>query len=458
MTQKAKDILLKITVNICRLLLAATFIFSGFVKANDPYGTAYKLIDYLAAWKTQLPEAHAVFAAVILATIELVIGLYLFFGISRRPTARITTVFMGIMTLFTVYIAIYNPVTDCGCFGDAIILTNTETLLKNIVLMSASIVLWRHYELQIRLLSKNTEWLISIFSNIYALALAGHSIIYLPVIDFRPYHIGADIRKGVEIPEEERPQFENKIVYERNGETLELGLDEDDPDSTWTYVETKRVMTKEGGKAIMSDFYVIDPNKEDITQFIMKDEGYNFLLIVPQIENASQGFIGDINEIYDYAVENGYGFYCITGSDTTAQKNWIDHTGAEYRIYNGDERTLKTMVRSNPGLVLLKDGKIIKKRSTYNLPDQEQLTKPLEKLDLGKIDHITTKRKISNIILLFILPLLTLTLLDRIAAGWSFYRNWKRKSKDFQLENIERALGLEKTVKENEQKETTNNN
>lgn len=458
MNQKAKDILLKITVNLCRLVLATTFIFSGFVKANDPYGTAYKLIDYLNAWSVNLTETLALFGAVILSTIELVIGLYLFFGISRRPIARITTVLMGVMTLFTVYITIYNPVSDCGCFGDAIILTNTETLLKNILLMGASIILWKHHELQIRFLSKNTEWLISIFSNIYALSLAGYSIAYLPSIDFRPYHIGADVRKGIEIPEDQRPQFENKIVYERNGETLELGLDEDDPDSTWTYVETKRVMIKEGGKALMSDFYVIDQNKEDITRSIVEDEGYNFLLIIPQIENASQGFIGDINEIYDYSVENGYGFYCVTGSDTIAQKNWIDHTGAEYSIYNGDERTLKTIVRSNPGLVLLKDGKIIKKRSTYNLPDQEQLTKPLENLDFGKIDSITIKRKISNIILLFILPLLTLTLLDRIAAGWSFYRNLKRKSKDFQLENIERALGLEKTTKGNEQEETTNNN
>ena len=258
MSQKATDILLKITVNVCRLILASTFIFSGFVKANDPYGTAYKLIDYLNAWSVHLPEAFAIFGAVILATIELVIGLYLFFGISRRPIARITTVLMGFMTLFTVYIAIFNPVSDCGCFGDAIILTNTETLLKNIVLMGASIMLWKYYELQIRFLSKNTEWLISIFSNIYALALAGYSIIYLPVIDFRPYHIGADVRRGIEIPEEERPQFENKIVYERDGEILELGLDEDDPDSTWTYVETKRVMIKEGGKALMSNFYIID--------------------------------------------------------------------------------------------------------------------------------------------------------------------------------------------------------
>jgi triosephosphate isomerase len=274
------------------------------------------------------------------------------------------------------------------------------------------------------------------------------------VFDFRPYHIGADIRKSVEIPEDQRPEFENIIVYERNGEKLELGLDDDDPDSTWNYVETKRIMTKEGGKSLISDFYIIDKDGEDIAQYILDEEGYNFLLIAPVLENANQGYIGDINAIYDYAKENGYGFYCIKASDTTAQKYWTEHTGAEYEYFMGVERALKTIVRSNPGLVLLKDGKIITKRSTYDLPDDHILSDRLENIDFGKSDIVTFKRKIAYILLTFILPLLLLTVIDRLAAGWSFYRNIKRRSKDFQLENIERVLGLEKA----EEKDTNNNN
>lgn len=464
MTQKTKDILLKVTVNVCRMILACTFIFSGFVKANDPYGTTYKITDYLTAWGISIPEEYTIWGAVLLATIELVIGLYLFFGISKRPIARITAILMGAMTLLTVYIAIFNPVSDCGCFGDAIILTNVETLLKNIVLLGASIVLWRNYDLQIRFISKNTEWVISIFSNIYALGFSTYSIISLPVFDFRPYYIGSNIRRGVAIPEDQRPQFDNIVVYERNGETLELTLDQDDPDSTWTYVETRRVMTKEGGKPAMADFYIIDQDGEDITHQVLENEGYTFLLIVPQLETATQGFIGDINKIYDYATEHGYGFYCITASDTLAQRYWTDHTGAEYSFYNGDERTLKTIVRSNPGLVLLKDARVIKKRSTYELPDEEVLNAPLDKIEFGKYDRVSGKRKVTNILLMFFLPLFILTLLDRIAVGWSFYRNLKRKSKDFKLESIERALGIEKAEEEeapadatSEDKPTTNN-
>lgn len=449
MNPKTKNILLKTGVNLCRLLLAATLVFSGFVKANDPYGTAYKIADYLAAWNIDIPGMIVLTGAVVLAFIEFIIGLYLLFGISRRPIARITVVLMGIMTVFTVYIAIFNPVADCGCFGDAIILTNTETLLKNIVLLAASVVVLRNYSMQTKFLSKNTEWLISIFSNVYVLLFAGYCVVSLPVIDFRPYHVGADIRKGIELPDNLRPQYDIKIVYERNGEKLELGIEDDDPDSTWTYVETKRTQTKPAGQPLIADFYITEESSgEDLTEEIVNDEGYNFLLIAPLLEKCNQGYIGDINNIYDYATENGYGFYCITASDTVAQKHWTEHTGGEYSYYRGDERTLKTIVRSSPGLVLLKDGKIIRKRSTFQLPGKDELNGKLEDIDFGKADILSIKRKITNILLLFVLPLLILTLLDRIAASWSFYRKIKRKSKELQLENIERKLGIEKSESE----------
>ena len=445
MTQKTKDILLKVSVNVCRMLLALTFVFSGLVKANDPYGMSYKLTDYLTAWGVSVPELFTLVGAVVLAYVEFIIGLYLFFGISRRPVARITWVLMLLMTLLTVYIAIFNPVSDCGCFGDAVILTNVETLLKNIVLLAASFVVLRYYELQIKFVSMNTGWIISLLSNVYVLVFAGVCIATLPMIDFRPYHLGADIRKGVELPDSLRPQYDVKVVYTRNGETLELGIDDDDPDSTWTYVETKRVLVKEAGKTLMSDFYIIDNEyDEDITEMVLANEGYTFLLVAPLLETANQGYIGRINNIYDYTLQHEYGFYCVSASDSVARAYWTDHTGAEYPIYRGDERTLKTVVRSNPGLVLLKDGKIINKFSVYQMPGEEMLAQRLEDSEFGQLNYVSLKSKLTLMLALFVLPLLLLTLIDRLAAGWSFYRRLKRKSKDLQLENIERKLGIEK--------------
>ena len=173
MAKKAKTTLLlaKITVNICRFVLAATFIFSGFIKANDPMGMAYKMGDYLSAFGiTNFPESFTIAASIVLAFVEFMMGIFLLFGISRKPMSRLVTTFMLLMTLLTVYIFIFDPIADCGCFGDAIILTNGETLLKNIVLLAASLTVLRWYRHQIRLVRENMDSVMTMFATLYILS------------------------------------------------------------------------------------------------------------------------------------------------------------------------------------------------------------------------------------------------------------------------------------------------
>ena len=198
MTQKTKSIVLSIAVNTCRLLLAATFIFSGFVKANDPLGTVYKLEDYVSAmaWFT-LPETFLLGCAVILAFFEFTLGVYTLFAISRKTTSRIMVAFMVLMTLLTVYIAIANPVSDCGCFGDVIILSNEATLAKNIVLLAAAILVCRYYRLQVNFVGSGIKWLISLLTLCFIIGYAVYCIINLPVFDFRPYQVGVNLQKSV---------------------------------------------------------------------------------------------------------------------------------------------------------------------------------------------------------------------------------------------------------------------
>lgn len=450
-------IALKIIVNVCRLLLAGTFIFSGFVKGNDPLGMVYKIEDYLTAFSIEgVPSMLVLSFAIMLAMAEFVIGVYLLFGISKGPVARLTLTFMSVMTLFTVYIFIYNPVSDCGCFGDAVVLSNGETLLKNIVLLGASIVVLRWKSLQIRLLSDNTEWIVSLYAIVYILGYSLYCHMRLPAFDYRPYHVGADLRVGTGMGADDMgPVYDVKIVYERDGEQMELDIDDEDPDSTWTYVETKRTLVKEAGKADMTDFYIIDQNQGvDITEMVLGESDYTFLLVAPLLEQADQSRIDLINESYDYSLAHGYGYYCITASDSAAQKFWIDHTGAEYDIYRGDERALKTVVRSNPGLVLLKDGKVVHKWSSWNLPDEYELCAPLEELSIGKIEVLEFRQKVMFVTIIFFLPLVVLTILDRLAMKWAFYRMMKRKSKELKLEEIEKKLGL---MEENNNDINTNN-
>lgn len=372
MRKRTKRLTAKILVNICRILLAITFIFSGFVKANDPYGTVYKLNDYLAAMgNIYIPEFIVLVLATVLAFIEFIMGVFLFFGINRKIMSSGTVLFMSIMTLLTVYIFFFNPVSDCGCFGDAIILSNGETLAKNIVLLACAIYLKKFSKLQTEFVTDGFKSLISTTSMIAILAFIVYCVFKLPLIDFRPFKIGTDMRAMYE-RQSQQDNFEVKIVYEKDGKTLELDIDDDDPDSTWNYVETRRTMKNE--KLMQApDFYVLDAEtEEDMTEEIIYNDGITLLLVIPDLKHADESCIDRVNEIYEFAQHNKYAFYCLTGSiDKEAQTYWTEHTGAEYPYYIGDERQLKTVVRAKPGLVLLKDGVIKSKWSNYTFSKEE---------------------------------------------------------------------------------------
>ncbi|MCR5312195.1 MAG: DoxX family protein [Bacteroidaceae bacterium] len=438
---------MKVIVNACRLLLAVTFILSGFLKADDPLGTVYKMQDYLASFGiNNIPGLALVVVAIALSFLEFTIGINLLFGISRRPTARMTAVFMMIMTAFTVYIFIFDPVKDCGCFGDAIILTNGQTLLKNIILLTAALIITKWHFLQIEFVSDNIKWLISTIGMLYLPGFAIYCIINLPMFDFRPYKIGTDLRAVYEATNS-APSVNVKIIYEKNGKTIELEADDDDPDSTWHYVETRREIKNEK-QLQTSAFFVQDAEETDITEDIVFDEGYSFLLIIPNLKKSDEGCIDLVNEIYEYSIDNNYAFYCITGSeDEKSQIYWNEHTGAEYPFYTSDERELKTIVRASPGLVLLHDGKIVGKWSNHNLPDEYILTDRLENIPIGKIAENSTNKKMGYTLMMFIIPLLILTIIDRSLIGWKFYREMKRKSKDISLGEIDKRLMLDKIEK-----------
>lgn len=371
MDSKTKSQLLTVVVNVCRLLLAVTFIFSGFVKANDPLGTVYKLEDYVhaMAWFT-LPDTFLLGCAVLLAFFEFTLGVSILFGMKRRITSVIGVVFMVLMTLLTVYIFIANPVEDCGCFGDVLILSNGATLAKNIVLLGAAVLVNRYYRLQKDFLGSAMKWFVAFLSLCFIVGYAVYCIVCLPVLDFRPYKVGTNLREAVM---SNQRKFDVKIIYEKDGQTLELSAEDEDPDSTWTYVETRRSEVAAENLAT-ADFYVADADGEDVTEDILLADGCTLLLIIPNLMNADEGCVDKVNELYDYVQEKDWGFYCLTSSeDLEAQTYWNDHTGAGYAYYIAEERMLKTVVRGQPGLVLLQDGVITEKWSNYNLPTGEEL-------------------------------------------------------------------------------------
>ncbi len=429
MEKKASNIILKAGVNIGRLLMAITFIFSGFVKGMDPLGTQYKITDYLEALHIDwlFPSWATLGMSVLLSTCEFAIGIFLLFAIRRRLVSKITLAVMSVMTLITLWIVIANPVKDCGCFGDAIVLSNGATFAKNIVLLAIAILLWRKPLMMPRLISKSTQWIVINYTFLYSIIMSLWSLWYLPQFDFRPYHIGANIYKGMEIPKgAKQPKFDTTFILEKNGVRKEFTLD-NYPDSTWKFIDSKTVQTEEGYVPPIHDFSIENTKTgEDLTQEVLQDPGYTFLLISPHLETADDSNFGNIDQIYEYANEHNYRFICLTASNDQAIKHWQDITGAEYPFYTTDETTLKTVIRSNPGLVLLKHGTVIRKWSHNDLPNEE-LNKPLEQSELGKMPKDSAAGKIITIVLWFTLPLVLLTLADRLIA-WTAWLKKKEKS------------------------------
>ena len=420
-----------IITTVCRFVLAVVFIFSGFVKAIDPLGTQYKIQDYLDAfgWTDVFPESIPFIAAALLGMLEFCLGVYLFFGIRRIIAPRAVVAVMAIMTPLTFWLALDNPVSDCGCFGDAVMLTNWETFGKNVVLLAMSLVVLKWRKRIFPLATTRFDWLIALYGFLYIFCMTIYCYRHLPVFDFRPYYVGADIRQGMEIPEGKEPtEFETRFVLQKDGEEKEFTL-ENYPDSTWIFVDSRTVVKKKGYEPPIHDFSMIRyEDGEDITEQVLADERYTFLLVAHQLEQASDSRIDLINELYDYCLEYGYAFYCLTSSSDEDILKWQEDTGAEYPFCLMDNITLKTMVRSNPGLILLKKGVVIHKWNVVDFPDEYQLSRSLEELPLGEISQKPFSNRLFGMFVWFAFPLFLMCMSD---LAWERYRKGRNLKKEY---------------------------
>ena len=441
---KAKTIL----TNLCRLILGATLIFSGYVKAIDPLGTQYKIQDYAASMGLVgvLPDWLTLGSSIGMSALEFCLGVFLLLAIRRRLVSKLAIILMAAMTLVTLWLALFNPIQDCGCFGDAIKLTNTQTFLKNIGLLGCAIIVAKWPLKMVRFVSKTNQWIAINFTVLYIIASSLYCLYTLPVFDFRPYRVGVNIKQGMEThPGAKQPKFETVFVMAKDGIQKEFTL-ENYPDSTWTYVDRKTIQTEEGYVPPIHDFSIEDPQSgEDLTDKILSRQGYTFLLIAPRLEQADDLNFGDINRIYDYAVEQHVPFYCLTSSDSTGMRLWQNLTGAEYPFYTTDAVTLKTIIRSNPGLMLLKNGTIIGKWSHNALPKAKLLETPLQQSSIGKMNPNGLTKTITKIVLWFFLPLLILILADRTWA-WTKWIKHKKKTRLTNITNIINKKNMRKKI------------
>jgi uncharacterized membrane protein YphA (DoxX/SURF4 family) len=359
---------MKILRLLGRIIIGLVFIFSGTVKAIDPLGSAYKFHDYFQAFHLGFLDNLSLVLAVLLCTTEFIAGFSVLTGIWNKAGTWLAFLLMIIFTPLTLVSAITNPVSDCGCFGDAVHLSNWQTFGKNIILLAAAILLITGIKTVKKQIKSSAEpVLITIAAGLFVL-FALYNLRYLPVIDFLPYKTGVRIADKMIVPEGVPADiYKTTFIYEKNGTRKEFTLsDYPANDTSWKFVDQKSVLIKKGYHPPIHDFTIVSLNGEDLTQRILSDTGYSVLMVSKKLTDAGMKNMNEGFEFGRFCVSNGINYYVLTASGTDEAKKYDNGLN----FCTADETTLKTMIRANPGYILLRQGIIIGKWSKANLPDK----------------------------------------------------------------------------------------
>jgi uncharacterized membrane protein YphA (DoxX/SURF4 family) len=368
---------MKIAVYISRIIIGIVFMFSGIVKAIDPLGTTYKFQDYFSAFNMSFLKDLSLMFAIILFTSEFLAGVSVLFRLRVRTGAWVVIIMMAIFTPLTLILALTNPVSDCGCFGDAIHLTNWQTFWKNVILLVPALVIFiKRKEIETSG-NKVREWAVIAVIMLFVLLFASYNLRYLPVIDFLPYTKGIYIPDKMVIPEgKPTDRYETTFIYEKDGIKKEFTLNNyPSDDTTWKFIDQKSILVSKGYQPPIHDFFISAPDNTDITDQILSSKNYIILMISKKLSEADPQKLQKGYELGDFCLKNNIGFYIVTASGIDEINTYRN----DHIICQGDETTLKTMLRTNPGYMLLKEGIIIDKWSWANLPEENELIELLNK-------------------------------------------------------------------------------
>ena len=356
---------------VAAILIGALFIFSGFVKGIDPLGTTYKLVDYFEAFGMPFFNPIALPLSIALSGAEMLIGFMLLFRVKNRLAAWGALIFMVGFTILTFFSALFNPVSDCGCFGDAIKLSNWATFYKNLVILPLAVLVFYGSKNRKEMFDKCAySWLaVGILATI-AVGISLHSLAYKPIIDFRPFKVGVNLKEAMATPAgAPADEYKTTLIYKKNG--VEKTFDESNypwQDSTWVFVDSKSVLVKKGYTPSIGSFNLTAKNNEDITSLVTEGQGYTFLLIIPKLENANLKRINYIRNLAGLCIVNKHKFIIVTSSDWARVQELTDIIEIPVTVAQADETMLKTIIRSNPGLMLVHNGTIVGKWAWREMP------------------------------------------------------------------------------------------
>lgn len=376
--------MIKILKHLARILFGLVFIFSGFVKGIDPWGSAYKFTDYFHAMGLDAIIWAAFPLGVLLSFAEFAIGVAYLFNWRMKIFSWLGLLFMLFFTPLTLWIALKNPVTDCGCFGDALVISNWETFYKNLVFIVLAIVVFVNRNWFDNQVKTKIPLVLSLVTFVAYFGIVYHSYNHLPIFDFRPYKVGVNIPNAMTIPEgAPQDEYEN-IFYYKNKNTGEVEkFDEENypwqDTVNWEFDDMESNLIQEGYEPPIHDFRIETPEGENIIDFFTYDENYVFMLVAYDLHKSSTKSQDEINTLADWAMQQGYSFICLTSTLPDESMEFAEANGAPYEFFNCDEITLKTMIRSNPGLIVMKDGTILGKWHYNDIPTPEEFQEEFAK-------------------------------------------------------------------------------
>ncbi len=363
---------MKFLTHIARLLVAATFIFSGFVKLVDPLGSSYKFQDYFAADVLNLEflSPYALPFSIALIVAEIMLGVMLLVGFKSKFTVWSLLLLTLVFLFLTWYSAYYNKVTDCGCFGDAITLTPWETFYKNIILVVLILLLLLTTKHIKPVFSKSLAGRVSFIAFIIFLFTAYYVLQHLPIIDFRAYAIGNSISDGMIIPEGAKQDvYEDTWIYKVNGVDKTFTTEE----KPWeiegsTFVDRKTVLLEKGYEPPIHDF-TMELDGVDIKEELLQKERL-VLIVMHDLEKTDTKLLTNIVTLSTKALQEGYDVYAISSSKKEDFLKIKEQFKLEFDVLFCDDIALKTMIRANPGIVTLNKGTITGK---WNARDADKV-------------------------------------------------------------------------------------
>ncbi|MDB4582599.1 DoxX family protein [Draconibacterium sp.] len=363
--------------HIARILFGITFIFSGFVKGIDPWGSAYKFTDYFNALGSDWLIWAAFPLGVLLAFAEFMIGIAFLFNWWIRLFSWLGLIFMGFFLPLTLWIALKDPVTDCGCFGDALVISNWETFYKNLVLIALALIVFKYRNKKKEKSTNKIPFVLSMVSAVIYCGLVFHSYNHLPIFDFRPYKVGVNIPDAMIIPGNAQQEIYKNTFYYKNIKTGKIKKFNEDnypwqDTVNWEYHDMESVLVQKGYEPPIHDFRIETPDGENILDFFISDENYVFMLVAYNLHKSSTKSQESINELANWAIEDGLAFICLTSTIIEDAMAFADEHSVPYEFFNCDEITLKTIIRSNPGLLVLKNGNIVEKWHYNDIPTPEE--------------------------------------------------------------------------------------